>query len=134
MFLGNTLYQNKTALLLQFHWSDDYYQDNIAYESGGGFTSGSRAGISLDHNVQASSGAANVFVNPGTPSNGAIPVDLRVAAGTLGQVKNTGIAVACPAGWTCPGAWGTAMNGANDVSGAARVAGGAIDIGAYEMP
>jgi hypothetical protein len=134
MVVNNTLYENGSALAFQFHLSDDVYENDLVYESSGNFVSGATTGVSLDHMVQLSSGAASVFVAPGSPPNGATAVDLHVAAGTQTQTKDKGTSVACPAGWTCPAVWGTALLGATDAAGAPRVVGAAVDVGAYESP
>jgi hypothetical protein len=133
-FVNNTFYDNVTELSMNFHITSTLYQDNLVYDAGGDFSEGSTTGVTIDHDLDLKTGAASVFVNPGTAPDGAIAVDLHVAAATLSQVQSHGIEIACPAGWTCPAVWGASLNGTADAAGNARVTGGGVDIGAYEAP
>jgi hypothetical protein len=130
-FVNNTFYDDAVELSMNFHITSVVYQNNLAFNSTGSFQEGSTTGVTLDHNLTLQSGT--IFVNPGTPPNGAVAVDLHVATGTLAQVKDKGIAVTCPSGWTCPAAWGS-LNGTGDAAGTPRTSAAGIDIGAYQSP
>jgi hypothetical protein len=132
--MNNTFYENVTELSMNAHISTVLFENNVLYDSSASFQDGSATGVSIDHDLDLQTGAASVFVNPGTAPNGAIAVDLHVAAATLAQVKDLGIEVACPAGWTCPGIWGASLNGTADVAGSTRESAAGIDLGAYQSP
>ena len=132
-FVNNTLYDDAVELAVQFHVSAVLFEDNLVYSSTGSFTCGSPSGVTSDHDLELQTGASTVFMNPGTPTNGAVAVDLQTTPSESAQVVNQGIAVACPSGWTCPTIWGSSLNGSSDVAGNPRPsASGGVDIGAYQ--
>jgi hypothetical protein len=133
-FVNNTFYDDAVELSMNFYVSNVLYQNNLVYSSTGSFQEGATTGVTIDHDLTLKTGASSVFVNPGTPTNGAIGVDLHVAAATLAQVQDKGIQLSCPSGWTCPAVWGASLNGTADAAGNPRVGSGGVDIGAYQAP
>lgn len=131
--LNNTLYDNTTELEMQTHITSVLFENNLVYDNAGNYQDGATTGVTIDHDLDLQTGAATFFVTPGTPPNGAVAVDLHVTAGSLSSVKNLGVVVACPTGWTCPTNWGTNAIGATDIAGTARESSGMVDIGAYQQ-
>jgi hypothetical protein len=133
-FVNNTFYDDAVELSMNYYVTNVLYQNNLVYSSTGSFQQGSTTGVTIDHDLTLQTGASSVFVNPGTPMQSAVAVDLHVAAGTLSQVQDKGIQIACPSGWTCPAVWGASLNGTADAAGNPRVGAGGVDIGAYQAP
>lgn len=122
VFINNSLYQNTVEFQVQFHVTETRYQNNVAFNASGAFTSGSLGGVTSTTNLTRRSGAATLYASA--------PEDLRSADEAT---VDTGTALdACPSGWTCPAVWSGPLHGAADVAGAARVRGAGIDLGAYE--
>jgi len=133
-FINNTLYDDAVELSMNFHVTSVLFQDNLVFNDSGSFQEGSTTGMTIDHDLTLQTDASAVFVNAGTPTQSSVAVDLHVAAATLAQVKDLGIALDCPTGWTCPAIWGASLNGTEDADGSARVGSSGIDIGAFQSP
>jgi Right handed beta helix region len=123
LMINNTLSQNTTELQIQFYATSNIYQNNLVYNSGGTYRSGSATGVNFINNLEKTGNIASVFVSA--------PLNLRPAAAALAIGTGTPLA-ACPAGWTCPSLWTLPLHGALDVAATARVIGG-LDVGAYEQ-
>ena len=133
VLLNNTLYENAVELQVQFHVTTTTFQNNLVFNSTASFVGGGTAGVTQVANLQRSGSAAALFVGPGTPPDGAVAVDLHVTTAASASVVDQGVPLtACPAGWTCPAAWGTDLQGPGDLSGAPRVQHAAVDVGAHE--
>lgn len=133
-FVNNTFYANTVELTLQYYVTASIFRNNVRYDATGDLIFGATTGLTLDHDLTFTSGVANVFVTPGSPPNGAVAVDLHLAAGALAKAKDLGATGGCPSGWTCPAVWGASLQGAEDFAGNARVSGAGVDLGAYEAP
>jgi hypothetical protein len=119
--INNTLYDNTVEFQVQYFVTTTVFQNNLVFNATGDFRSGT-GGVTFTTNLERTS-AAQLFVSP--------PSDLRPA--TLAIDQGTALET-CPAGWSCPSVWTAPLAGLRDVTGAARLSGSAIDVGAYEAP
>lgn len=122
VFLNNSLYENTVEFQVQFHVSETRYQNNLAFNAAGDFTSGALTGVASAANLIRRAGVSAVFASA--------PEDLTTVDG---EAVDTGAALdACPPGWACPTVWTLPLHGVTDRSGAARVQGASVDVGATE--
>ena len=124
VFLNNSLFSNTVEFQAQVYIQNIVVQNNVFFSPTGDYITGALTQQVVTTNLNRTGAASATFVNA--------PGDLHLVAALDSLSVDRGTAFSCPAMWTCPAVWSTPLEGTLDLDLRPRVAGAAIDLGAYE--